>query len=299
MREKPLPYHIGCPVWGHKSWVGSLFRPGSRPGDFLEQYARVFNTVEGNTTFYGLPSPDAVRRWEAAVPDDFRFAFKFPRTITHEKGLRHAEAETREFLDALQPVAARIGVLFLQLPPGFGHSALPALEAYLAALPRDFHYAVEVRNGDFFDGGDGEARLDALLSARGVDRALFDTGTLHSLMDDDPGIRAAQSRKPRHPARLTATGPRPFLRFVGGNAVDTNLPRLRELAGQVAAWIGEGRRPYVFIHAPDEHHAPALCRRFHELVGDAVGGADWPSLPPGAGEAAADEGQAGGQLSLF
>src|SRR2546430_1823836 len=49
-------YYLGCPGWGVKSWVGRLFPTSTRPTEFLERYARVFNTVEGNTTFYALPT---------------------------------------------------------------------------------------------------------------------------------------------------------------------------------------------------------------------------------------------------
>lgn len=56
-------YFLGCPVWGMKAWVGSLYRRGSQPRQFLPQYAGVFNTVEGNTTFYYLPRPEIVERW--------------------------------------------------------------------------------------------------------------------------------------------------------------------------------------------------------------------------------------------
>ena len=78
-------YYLGCPGWGVKTWVGRLFPGGTRPTEFLERYARVFNTVEGNTTFYALPAAETVARWRDQVPDGFRFCFKFPRTITHDR----------------------------------------------------------------------------------------------------------------------------------------------------------------------------------------------------------------------
>ena len=56
-------YFLGCPIWGNKEWVGELFAPDVVQKDFLRQYASVFNTVEGNTTFYGLPSEKAALRW--------------------------------------------------------------------------------------------------------------------------------------------------------------------------------------------------------------------------------------------
>ena len=77
-------YYLGCPGWGLKSWVGRLFPSGTRNTDFLARYAEVFNTVEGNTTFYALRRKDTVARWKDESPDEFRFCFKFPKKITHE-----------------------------------------------------------------------------------------------------------------------------------------------------------------------------------------------------------------------
>ena len=150
-------YRLGCPGWGDPKWVGRLFPSGTKSTEFLYHYARVFNTVEGNTTFYALPSADTVARWAASVPDEFRFCFKFPRTITHDKLLVDAAGETHEFLDRVAPLGARLGTLMLQLPPRFAD--LARLRGFLATLPTDFRYAVELRHDVFFAGGPEEDAL--------------------------------------------------------------------------------------------------------------------------------------------
>ncbi len=139
-------YYLGCPGWGEKTWVGRLFPAGTKDRDFLARYAEVFNTVEGNTTFYALPAADTVARWRASVPDSFRFCFKFPKTISHDRFLTDCDAELREFLARIAPLGETIGTLFVQLPPTFGPAALPKLRAFLDALPRDYTYGVEVRD---------------------------------------------------------------------------------------------------------------------------------------------------------
>jgi uncharacterized protein DUF72 len=60
-------YYLGCPGWGVPTWVGRLFPTATRPSEFVERYARVFNAVEGNTTFYALPRRDVVERWRDQV----------------------------------------------------------------------------------------------------------------------------------------------------------------------------------------------------------------------------------------
>ncbi len=275
-------YHLGCPIWSHKAWIGELFTASARPKDFLGQYASVFNTVEGNTTFYGLPSEATVARWRAETPEGFRFCFKFPRAISHDRRLQDAEAETGRFLDTLAPLKDRLGHAFLQLPPSFGPSELPALEHYLAALPEGFSCAVEVRHPGFF--GKAETDLNTLLTGRSADRVIFDTRGLHTATTDDPDGLAAQRKKPRVPVRFTATGTHPFIRFVGHPEVDENLPLLAEWAPVVAQWIGEGRTPYIFMHAPDDFYAPRLARHFHRLLSEQTDAGDPPTWPAEADE---------------
>ncbi|MCB1809466.1 MAG: DUF72 domain-containing protein, partial [Candidatus Competibacteraceae bacterium] len=98
-----MNYYLGCPLWSNPAWVGGLFKRGARPQEFLTQYAEVFSTVEGNTTFYALPRAETVLRWREATPDHFRFCCKFPRTISHDASLRHVNRETVDFLDRLSP----------------------------------------------------------------------------------------------------------------------------------------------------------------------------------------------------
>ncbi|MCD7089092.1 DUF72 domain-containing protein, partial [Klebsiella quasipneumoniae] len=111
--------YIGLPQWSHPKWV----RLGITS---LEEYARHFNCVEGNTTLYALPKPEIVARWYEQTHDDFRFCFKFPATISHQAALRHCDDLSREFFTRLAPLASRIGQYWLQLPATFGPRDLPA-----------------------------------------------------------------------------------------------------------------------------------------------------------------------------
>jgi uncharacterized protein YecE (DUF72 family) len=128
-------YHLGCPIWSNKDWVGKLFSADAKQKDFLPQYASVFNTVEGNTTFYGLPTPKTIARWREETPVGFKFSLKFPRAISHDKRLKNADSETDAFLDVLSSLGDRTGPSFLQLPPSFGPSDLPLLASFLGSLP--------------------------------------------------------------------------------------------------------------------------------------------------------------------
>lgn len=145
--------YIGLPQWSHPKWV----RLGITS---LEEYARHFNCVEGNTTLYALPKPEVVLRWREQTTDDFRFCFKFPATISHQAALRHCDDLVTEFLTRMSPLAPRIGQYWLQLPATFGPRELPALWHFLDSLPGEFNYGVEVRHPQFFAKGEEEQTLN-------------------------------------------------------------------------------------------------------------------------------------------
>ena len=148
--------HLGTQGWSYKSWVGSFYPANTPAADYLSQYARQFRAVEIDSTYYGAPRPQTVHQWREITPADFRFAAKFPQAITHEKMLKDAAPETLHFLDAMAPLGEKLGPLLLQFPYQFKPDQHPALAEFLAALPREFRYAVEVRhrgwlNDAFFD----------------------------------------------------------------------------------------------------------------------------------------------------
>ncbi len=271
------PYFLGCPVWACAAWTGSVFRAAARRGDWLSQYSEMFTTVEGNSTFYATPSLDTARRWAQETAAGFRFALKFPQSISHHSELVRCTDELQAFLHVLEVLAEadRLGPSFLQLHARFGPDRLDILEQFLSALPTDFPYAVEVRHPAFFAGGDDELALDTMLTRQGVDRVLFDSRAIFAGPPNDAYERESQRRKPRVPLRRTVTGKRPLVRFVGRNQIEHSRTELDEWAPIVADWIHQGLEPYFFTHAPCDTFAPAMARMFHEALTGVI-----PQLPP-------------------
>ena len=115
-----LPYYLGCPQWQDPNWNNQL-PPGGTP---LARYARVFNTVEGNTTFYASPSRDQCLQWRQQVPDSFRFLFKLPRAITHERFLTGVGDELDTFLSLIEPLNDLLVPMLQQIPAGYRHQRL-------------------------------------------------------------------------------------------------------------------------------------------------------------------------------
>lgn len=257
-------YYLGCPGWGVKTWVGRLFPTATRPTEFLERYAQVFNTVEGNTTFYALPPADVVARWREQVPADFRFCFKFPREVSHDKLLIDAGAEVATFLDRVTPLGELLGTLMLQLPPRFDASLLPRLRGFLAGLPAGLRYAVELRHEVFFAPGRDRAAVLELLRERGVDLVMLDTRGVHA--GKSLALAEVRARKPRLPVMVHATADRPIVRCVPHEQFDAARPYVEPWAGHIARWIAEGKQPYFFMHAPDDTFAPENAYAFHAMV---------------------------------
>ncbi|CAN5779916.1 DUF72 domain-containing protein [soil metagenome] len=271
-------YYLGCPGWGIKTWVGRLFPAGTRHTDFLARYAEVFNTVEGNTTFYALPTHDIVARWNDSVPAEFRFCFKFPRTITHDQLLVDCSAEVTTFLDRLAPLGDKLGTLFLQLPPRFGAEQLPRLRMFLAALPAEFRYGVEVRDEVFFHDGPAATALVELLRERSIDLVLMDTRGIQSSTSLE--FADVRGKKPALPVIMRATASHPLIRFVPHESFDASRAFAEPWSLQVASWITEGKRPYFFMHAPDDTFAPENAYAFHAML---RAHADVGELPPWPG----------------
>lgn len=264
-------------MWAERSWIGVHLPAATPPNGLLAAYARVCNAVEGNTTFYALPTEATVARWREQAPPGFRFMLKLPRTITHDRRLRHAEAEVADFAHRFTPLAERLGPTTVQLPASFTPDDLGVLEAFLDRLPGGLAWAVEVRHPGFHAGGGHERALNDALHARGVDRVVFDSRPLFAGPSETPEEIEAWARKPRLPVRAVATADQPVVRFIGQTEAAANPVFWAPWVERVSRWIADGRRPLVFLHTPDNAVSPALCRAFHA---DVVAAAGIPALPP-------------------
>lgn len=286
-------YYLGCPSWGMKEWAGHLYAAKARAQDYLAQYSRVFNAVEGNTTFYSVPPEDSVERWRQSTPPGFRFSFKLPRAVTHELELEGGEHPAAEFLARMAPLGERLGPFMIQLPPSFGPDRLAVLDFFLRSLPDGFHFAVELRHRGFYDSEEAMQRANDLLALHGAERVMLDTRAMRSGDPAHADVLAARRQKPHLPVEPIALGPHPVLRFVGHPDDQVNVPWMERWRATLVRWIRHGRRPYVFVHCPNDFHSPRLARRFHELLAEEV---DVGTMPPWPGE---EEVAEEGQLSLF
>jgi uncharacterized protein YecE (DUF72 family) len=172
--------HIGTMGWSYKFWVGSFYPEKLKPASFLSEYAKHFDSVELDNTFYRIPSASSTVAWKEQVREGFLFAAKFPRVITHVKMLRDCETETGIFISRMAQLKSKLGPLLLQFPSSFRSKQFPLLQEFLPTLPKGFRCAVEVRNKELL----GE-KLYSLLRENGMALVLVDRPVLDEKVTAD------------------------------------------------------------------------------------------------------------------
>ena len=146
---------IGCAGWSIASAQRELFEDGASG---LERYATRFDAVEINSSFYRPHRRGTYERWAGAVPEDFRFAVKIPKAVSHEARLRGTGPLLDAFLGQAQGLGPKLGCLLLQLPPSLAFNARVAA-TFFAMLRRRWAGAIacEPRHASWF--GTAAARL--------------------------------------------------------------------------------------------------------------------------------------------
>lgn len=273
-QSEPVWCNLGTSSWLFDGWRGVFYPDKLAQGQYLAHYSRHFNTVEVNTTFYGLPAPATVIGWVNSVPPGFTFALKFPRAISHDKRLADCESETLVFLDVLRSLGSAAAPALLQLPPDFNrkiHGRILAIYLdWLATRCSELRVAVEVRAADLMT-----PAFANFLAARGFGLTLVDrVGTTDMWADWWMVLEGGNAP------------PFMFVRWIGddkhGPQGDRALqvdrtPDLLRWAERIAAATAHGVQVFGYMHNPYEGHAPASVRRLQAHL-TAVG--VLPTWPP-------------------
>ncbi len=138
-------FFVGTSGWSYNHWRG-LFYPADMPPDrWFAHYAHYFSSVEINYTFYRLPAEKTFTRWREQEPEDFVYALKAPRTITHLRKLRQAEEALDRFLERARLLGSKLGPILYQLPPNW-RCNVERLGEFLGLLPGDLQHVIEFRD---------------------------------------------------------------------------------------------------------------------------------------------------------
>jgi uncharacterized protein YecE (DUF72 family) len=249
-QDSPTGVLIGCSGWSYQHWRGRVYPQDAPASKWLELYAAEFDTVEVNTSFYRLPTRQAVRHWADVTPDGFTFAVKASRYLTHVRRLRELDAGLERFRERIEPLeeARKLGPVLWQLPGTFARDDERLAQA-LAELGPGRH-AFEFRHPSWF-----AADVEALLREHGVALVVADS-----------------TRRPMPEGAVTTEWV--YVRFHHGRGRNGNYSER-----QLAEWADRLRRSdgdvYAYFNNDWEGFAVADARRLRALLGLEV-----PVRPP-------------------
>jgi uncharacterized protein YecE (DUF72 family) len=224
--------HVGTSGWNYDHWKGTFYPEDGTDRDLLGLYAERLDTVEVNSTFYQLPSERTVEQWVDTVPDDFVFAVKASRYITHMKKLKDPEQAIRKFFDRIAAFGEKLGPVLFQLPPKWRVNP-ERLAAFLEALPDGRRCAFEFRDRSWYT-----KKIYDLLRAHGAAFCIYEL---------------AGHRSPRE-----VIGDVVYVRLHGPEGAYQGSYSRQALSGWAGAFSQWSRKSdvYCYFDNDDRGHAP-------------------------------------------
>lgn len=234
---------IGTSGWSYAWWRGRFYPAGLAKARWFEHYAARFDTVELNSTFYGIAAETTFRTWARLAPPGFVYALKAHQDITHRTGDGAAALEL--FTARATLLAQHLGTLLYQFPPSL-HRDLAGLRNFVASLPRNLRHVVEFRDPSWFDD-----TIRRLLAAAAVGFCVHD---MRSSATPD-----------------WVTGPIAYVRLHGPGAAkytgSYGEDGLRKLAARVRAMARRAEQVFVFFNNTAEADAPRDAMALREMLG--------------------------------
>ncbi len=240
------PAYIGTSGYSYKSWDKSFYGETPKRAQ-LEFYATQFPTVEINATFYRLPSENMVRGWRDRVSEDFVYAVKGSRFITHMKKLANLDGALDKFFDRIAPMKERTAVILWQLP-GILKKDAARLDNFLAQLPKEYRHVVEFRHPSWYD----DEIFRILKKHQAAHAALSSLGM---------------------PMNLMITADIIYVRFHGldgGAAHNYTRTELKPWAEFIRNQSANGITSYIYFNNDINVRAPDNARMLMDMVGDAA-----------------------------
>ncbi|MBI3584906.1 MAG: DUF72 domain-containing protein [Nitrospinae bacterium] len=141
---------IGTSGWSYDHWAGVFYPEDLKTSDRLAFYINHFNSVEINNTFYHLPTPSAFKSWKKIVPNNFIYALKGSRFLTHMKKLKDPKEPLELFLERARLLKDNLGPILFQLPPHWRCNT-ERLKEFVKLLPKNIRFAFEFREPSWFN----------------------------------------------------------------------------------------------------------------------------------------------------
>ena len=219
---------VGCSGWVYRDWRGVVYPEGLPQRRWFEHYARHFDSVEINNTFYRLPPPSTVEHWATQAPPGFRYAVKVGQYGTHRRKLRDPSTWLANHLDRVDRLGDHLGPNLVQLPPRW-HRDVGRLDEFLDAAPRRIRWAVELRDPSWLHDD-----VFATLERHGA--ALC----LHDLLPDHPWLRTTDWAYVRFHGPHALGHERYVGRYTGR--------RLWRVADRLGEWLDTGADVHAYFN---------------------------------------------------
>lgn len=237
---------IGTSGWSYKHWHDGVFYPEDlKRRQELAHYVTVFDTVELNSSFYHVPKETTMQGWRQKTPDEFVFALKASRYITHRLKLADAQEPLALFCSRAELLGDKLGPILFQLPPSF-HLDLDRLRSFVSLLPEDARFTFEFRSDTWF------------------------CGEVYSLFEKH-NVALTVADAPRYPCVERATADFVYVRLHGHEklyASDYSDEQLDEWAKKIRGWMDEGRDVYCYFDNDFHGYAPANAATLREMLAD-------------------------------
>ena len=149
MSKGDCDIRIGTSGWYYNHWTKLFYPAELAKGKWLEYYAGYFDTVEINNTFYHLPKPESIKRWQRLAPENFVYSVKANRYITHIKRLKDVSEPLERFFERVDTLKRKLGPILYQLPPSL-HKDLDLLRSFIKLLPKKRLAVFEFRHKSWF-----------------------------------------------------------------------------------------------------------------------------------------------------
>lgn len=160
--------HIGTSGWHYKHWKGPFYPEDLPDKELLKFYSARFDSAEINNSFYQVPEKKTLQQWSRTAGENFIFAAKASRYITHMKKLKDPRQPVKKFMDKIEALGDSLGPVLFQLPPNWKKNT-GRLKSFLEVLPKGFRFTFEFRDPDWF-GRD----VYELLAAQGAAFCIYD-----------------------------------------------------------------------------------------------------------------------------
>jgi uncharacterized protein YecE (DUF72 family) len=129
MADLPPLLRVGTSSFSEKSWIGTFYALDTEPRDMLAAYARRYDTVEIDATYYRSPSPSMCEKWKGVTPEGFGVSLKTPKVITADKALVGCEADWEAFMEAVDCLGPKLRFILLQFGYFNRQSPCPTLSS--------------------------------------------------------------------------------------------------------------------------------------------------------------------------